>query len=158
MDALGFAAEHSKLQSRGPDRIILTERYGGDLMNTRQHQRGMSIPGILAIMAMVGFFVMCALRMTPPYFEYLSVREIVNTIAREHNPEEEDIADIRRRVAMMFNTNQIYDLAPKDVEVFRKDGVTYIDASYEKRVPIMGNIDAVMKFDDLKVVAGNKLL
>ena len=66
--------------------------------------------------------------------------------------------DIRRRVAMMFNTNQIYDLAPKDVEVFRKDGVTYIDASYEKRVPIMGNIDAVMKFDDLKVVAGNKLL
>ncbi len=127
-------------------------------MNTRQHQRGMSIPGILAIMAMVGFFVMCALRMTPPYFEYLSVREIVNTIAREHNPEEEDIGDIRRRVAMMFNTNQIYDLKPKDVEVFRKDGVTYIDASYEKRVPIMGNIDAVMKFDDLKVVAGNKQL
>ena len=126
-------------------------------MNIRRHQRGMSIPGILAVMAMVGFFVMCALRMTPPYFEYLSVREIVNTIAREHNSEEEDISDIRRRVAMMFNTNQIYDLAPKDVEVFRKDGVTYIDANYEKRVPIMGNIDAVMKFEDLKVVAGSKL-
>lgn len=127
-------------------------------MNTRHRQRGMSIPSMLLIAVMVGFFVMCAVRMTPPYFEYLSVREIIKTIAREHNPEEEGIGDIRRRVAMMFNTNQIYDLAPKDVEVYRKDGETFIDANYEKRVPIIANIDAVMKFEDLKVVAGNKLL
>ena len=43
-------------------------------MNTRQRQSGMSIPGILVIMIMVGFFVMCAIRMAPPYFEYLSVK------------------------------------------------------------------------------------
>lgn len=127
-------------------------------MNTRQRQQGMSIPGIMMIMAMVGFFVMCAVRMTPPYFEYLSIREIISTIAREHKPEEEDIGDIRRRVARMFNTNQIYDLDYKDVEVFRKDGITYIDANYEKRVPIMGNVDAIMSFDDLKMVAGDKRL
>ena len=127
-------------------------------MNTRQRQQGMSVPAMMIVAAMVGFFVMCTLRMTPPYFEYLSVREIITTIAREHNPEEDSVADIRRRVAMMFNTNQIYDLAPKDVEVFVKDGETFIDANYEKRIPIMGIIDAVMKFEDLKVVAGNKLL
>ena len=107
---------------------------------------------------MVGFFVMCAIRMVPRYFEFLSVREIVTTIAREHNPKEENIGDIRRRVAKMFNTNQIYDLKPKEVEVFRKDGETYIDASYEVRLPVMGRIEAVLVFDDLKYVAGNKLL
>ena len=127
-------------------------------MTTRQRQAGLSIPSMLAVAVMVGFFVMCAIRMVPRYFEFLSVREIVTTIAREHNPKEENIGDIRRRVAKMFNTNQIYDLKPKEVEVYRKDGETYIDASYEVRLPVMGRIEAVLVFDDLKYVAGNKLL
>jgi cytochrome c oxidase assembly protein Cox11 len=127
-------------------------------MKSCERQAGMSIPGMLVIAIMVGFFVMCAIRMVPRYVEYLSVREIITTIAREHKIEEENIRDIRRRIETMFNTNQIYDLKPKDVEVYRKDGETFIDATYEVRIPIMGNIDAVMHFDDLVYVAGNKLL
>jgi hypothetical protein len=114
----------------------------------------MSIPGMLVIAAMVGFFVMCAIRMVPRYFEYLSIREIVTTIAREYNPEEQDIPDIRRRIDTMFNTNQIYDLQPKDVEVYHKEGRTYIDANYEARVPIMGIVDGVMNFQDLVIETG----
>ena len=123
-------------------------------MKTLSSQRGMSIPGMLIVAAMVGFFVMCAIRMVPRYLEYLSIREIVSTIATEYNPEEDSISDIRRKIETIFNTNQIYDLKPKDVEVFTKDGRTFIDARYESRVPIMGNIDAVMHFDDLEVETG----
>jgi hypothetical protein len=114
----------------------------------------MSIPGMLTVAAMVGFFIMCILRMAPHYFEYLSIREIVETVAQEYKREENSIADIRRRIDTMFNTNQIYDLQPKDVEVFHKDGRTFIDARYEARVPIMGNISAIMSFDDLEIEAG----
>lgn len=123
-------------------------------MKTPSRQRGMSIPGMLAVAAMLGFFIMCAIRMVPPYLEYLSIREIVTTVAKEYDPEEQNISDIRRRLATMFNTNQIYGLNPKDIEVFHKEGRTYIDASYEARVPIMGIVDAVMNFDDLEVEAG----
>lgn len=125
-------------------------------MKTRAGQQGMSIPGMLAVAAMVGFFIMCIIRMAPHYFEYLSVREIITKIAHDYNPEEEDIPDIRRRIATIFNTNQIYDLQPKDVEVYRKDGRTYIDARYEARVPIMGIVDAVMKFEDLEIETGKQ--
>jgi hypothetical protein len=124
-------------------------------MKNFTQQRGMSIPGMLIIAAMVGFFVMCSIRMVPRYLEYLSIREIVTTIAREYNPEEQDLGDIRRRVDTMFNTNQIYDLKPKDVEIFHEKGKTYIDASYEVRVPIMGVIYAVMVFDDLQIETEN---
>ncbi|MBP6682043.1 MAG: DUF4845 domain-containing protein [Halioglobus sp.] len=120
-------------------------------MKTLSYQRGMSIPGMMLIAAMVGFFVMCSILMFPRYMEYLSIRNIVETVAREYNPDEEDLADIRRRLDTMFNTNQINDLQPKDVEVFHKEGRTYIDANYEVRVPIMGIVDAVMTFDDLKI-------
>lgn len=125
-------------------------------MYTLSKQRGMSIPGMLTVAAMLGFFVMCVVRMAPHYFEYLSIREIVETVAADYKREENSISDIRRRIDTMFNTNQIYDLKPKDVEVFHKDGRTWIDARYEARVPLMGNISAVMSFDDLEIEAGVK--
>jgi hypothetical protein len=124
-------------------------------MKTFTQQRGMSIPGMLIIAAMVGFFIMCIIRLGPRYLEYLSIREIVSTIAREYNPEEQNLGDIRRRVDTMFNTNQIYDLKPKDVEIFHEKGKTYIDANYEVRVPMVGIIDAVMYFDDLEIEVGD---
>ena len=123
-------------------------------MNTRQRQIGMSIPGMLAVAIMVGFFVMCIIRMAPPYTEYLSVKSIIEQVTMEFDPQTQSIGDIRRRIDFMFNTNQIYELEHKDVEVFRKDGKTYIDARYEVRVPVMGRIDAVLKFDDLLYVTG----
>ncbi len=124
-------------------------------MKTRQRQTGLSIPGLLAVAVMVGFFVMCIVRMTGPYLEYLSVKSIIEEVVMEHDPQTQSIGDIRRRISALFNTNQIYELQPKDVEVFRKDGKTFVDARYEVRLPIMGPIDAVLRFDDLLYVAGN---
>jgi hypothetical protein len=116
----------------------------------------MSIPGMLAVAIMVGFFVMCIIKMAPSYFEYLTVKEIVTKTASEFNPEEETIRDIRRKLANLLNTNQVYGIKPRDIEVYRKDGKTYIDARYEARITVMGRIDAVMNFDDLEMQAGAK--
>ncbi len=124
-------------------------------MKLRQRQSGMSIPGLLIIMIMVGFFLMCAIRMAPPYFEYLSVKDIISRIAGEHDSEKQGISQIRRQIANIFNSNQIYELDPREVEVYRKKGKTYIDANYEVRIPIMGRIDAVLNFDDLLFVTGS---
>lgn len=124
-------------------------------MNMRHSQSGMSVIGMLVIAIMVGFFVMCAVRMVPPYMEYLTVKQVVSKIASEKAAEDVTIPDIRRRIANLFNTNQIYALQPRDVKVYRKDGKTYVDASYEVRTPVAGKVDAIMNFDDLKFVVGD---
>ena len=119
-----------------------------------QRQRGLSLPAILIIAMMVGFFIMVGLRMAPSYIEYLQVREVVTKVAEEYNREEDTIADVRRKLATLLNTNQIYGIDYKDIEVFREEGRTWIDARYEARVPVAWRIDAVIKFDDLKFEAG----
>ncbi len=126
-------------------------------MNMRQRQRGMSIPGMIVIAMMVGFFVMAAIRLIPPYAEYMEIKSVVQQVAAEHDPETQSMGQIRRTLATMFNTNQIYDLDARDIDIYRKKGKTYIDASYEMRVPMVGKIDAIIKFDDLVYVAGTGL-
>lgn len=124
-------------------------------MNIRQRQSGMSILGMLAIMIMVGFFVMCAIRMMPPYIEYLSVKDIISRIAMETDTTQDSNSDIRRKIANIFNTNQIYKLSYQDVEIYSKGGKTYIDANYEVRLPVLGRIESVLMFDDLLYEVGN---
>jgi len=123
-------------------------------MRTVQRQKGASLLGMLVIAVMVGFFVLCAIRMIPPYLEYLSVREVLDQVAAEYDPGEDTVGDIRARISKLFNTNQIYGLKPQEVEVYRDGGQTHIDGRYEARVPIAGQIDAVIRFEDLEFVAG----
>ena len=123
-------------------------------MRVRQGQSGASLLGMLCILLMLGFFAMCIIRMLPPYLEYLSVKDIISRIAMEPETADDSASDIRRKIANIFNTNQIYLLDPKDVEVFSKRGYTYIDANYEVRLPVMWRIDSVMKFDDLLYQVG----
>lgn len=123
-------------------------------MKLRNRQSGMSVMGILIILIMVGFFVMCAIRIVPRYLEFMTVKEVVTRIATANDAETLSVSEIRQKIANVFNTNQIYDLQPRDVEVYRKDGKTYIDAGYEVRVPVMGRIEALLNFNDLLVIAG----
>lgn len=123
-------------------------------MRSRQRQAGMSIWGMLVIAIMVGFYVLCAVKLIPVYTEYLSVKEILTKVANEHQPGTTTTGQIRRRLDNLFNTNQIYGLKPSEVEIYRKGGKTFIDGNYEGRVTIAGKLDVVLRFDDLLFVAG----
>lgn len=123
-------------------------------MRSLQYQKGMSIPGMLVIAIMLGFYVMCFVKMVPHYVEYWSIKDIISQVSAEHQPGTTTVGQVRRRIDNLFNTNQIYAIKIGDVEIYREKGNTYIDASYEARIPIAGRIDAVLKFDDLLFVAG----
>ena len=127
-------------------------------MKTRRRQSGMSMLGMLAIAVMVGFFAMCGLRIAPSYFEYLTVKDLITKVATENGAEAKTARELRRSIATNLNTNQIYGISAKDVEIYRKEGKMFIDANYEARIHVMGRIDAVMSFDDLKFEVGQPVL
>lgn len=118
-------------------------------------QKGFSALGLLAIAVMVGFFVLCAVKMAPPYFESLTVRSIIEGIVSD--PEMADLSTyrLRQKVEREFNTNQILEIDPKEVKIFRKKGKTYIDSGYEVRMPLFWRLDAVLDFTDIKYAMGD---
>ena len=62
----------------------------------------------------------------------------------------------RRKLANVFNTNQIYELDYRDVKIYNKAGKRYIDARYEVRLPVLWRLDMVLKFDDLHYQVGDQ--
>ena len=124
-------------------------------MRTLKNQRGMGLLGMLAIAVMVGFFVMSGIKIMPGYMEYLSIYDTVARVAEEYDDDEDTISDIRRKLADYFNTNQIRRIHYRDVDITRRDEV-FIKANFEDRIPLVWRIDAVVRYDDLEFMAGER--
>jgi hypothetical protein len=114
-------------------------------------QSGVSLLGILVILALFSFFLTVAIRLFPAYMEGRAVKSAIESVAEASSPEN-SIRDVVRRLDSTFNTNRIESISARDVKVYREDGKIYIDASYEARTPLFQNVDAVLKFNDYKVV------
>lgn len=117
-------------------------------MNKMKKQTGVSVIGVLVIVALFSFFLTVMLRLVPSYLEGRSLRGMLESVV-EASTAEESLRAINKKIATTMNTNQFDALNPREVKVFRDKGTITIDARYEKRTKLFEGIDAVLMFDDL---------
>ena len=131
-------------------------------MNTNQttmkRQQGVTAVGWLLILALVGFFVLLALRLFPIYSNHYKIKSVVMSLVDE---EQEGLYRISKKDLMtIFNRKLNINFAEGfKVEhlifVVAKSGNREIHVTYEDRRPILGNLDVVAKFDDYVTVSPN---
>lgn len=116
-----------------------------------RQQEGVSILGVLVLLALLSFFLTVSIRLLPTWMEGRAVKNAITSVA-EASSAEHSLRDVTRRIQSNFNTNRIEAIKPKDIKVYRDEGKIIIDASYEKRTPLFQNVDAVLMFNDNVVV------
>ena len=57
--------------------------------------------------------------------------------------------EIRSKMSKYFSVNGVRDINVNTVEIERKKTHTEVRINYEKRVNILGNVDAIVTFDNL---------
>jgi hypothetical protein len=117
-------------------------------MRLANHQRGLSSIGLLLVMMLGAFALTCALKLIPLYIEAATIKTVISSAVENGDFDKLSTAKIREKMAKHFETNRILSIGVRDIKIIRKKGVTTIDASYEQRVPLMFNIDVVVKFED----------
>lgn len=121
-------------------------------MRLRRQQIGASALSILVIVGLFSFVLMCGMRLLPAYLGGMGVKSVLDKLAENKSLASQPLSETRKRLQGSFQTNQIEAISPKDVLIKREKGSVTIDASYETRVHLFSNIDAVVMFNDLKVV------
>lgn len=109
----------------------------------RQHGAGKLI--LLLILVVVVFFVMLAVRLVPVYVEFMYARSIVeNTLEGTSGDfDRHDFLDSFQRRARVNQVN-----LDNDVFTFQGRNPVTITLDYERRVPVLFNIDAVASFNE----------
>jgi hypothetical protein len=117
-------------------------------MKSRYKQSGVSLIGVVLIVALFSFFLTVMLRLVPSYMNGRAVKTSIESVV-EKSKASESLRDVNKRIVTSFTTNQIVGITPRDVKVYRDEGVIVIDARHEVRTNLFEGIDAVLMFEDL---------
>jgi len=135
-------------------------------INSVTRQRGVSLWSGMVLLAVIGFFLTVAFRVGPPYITNFTVQETVRALQNEPELSRMSPYDVRRAVERKFDVNQIdvvqavcRDKKKPCLKIEKSKTEMIIDANYETRVHVMGNVDAVVMFNEntvtIPITGGN---
>lgn len=117
-------------------------------MSFPRSQKGLSVLSWLMVLAVVAFFASSAFKMLPHYFDYMSMEKIITSVEQEHAGDIRSVADFYGHVMKGMQVNNIRDLNLDDVlKVNLENNEFHAHLKYEKREPLIENLDLVVRFD-----------
>tara|TARA_R110000787_G_scaffold35789_8_gene91657 strand:- start:7810 stop:8184 length:375 start_codon:yes stop_codon:yes gene_type:complete len=114
---------------------------------SKYHQRGLSTLGMLAVLAVGGFFLTVAMKAGPLYLDNYFVDAALQSLRNERVHEMTD-REIRRKVSDYFTVNNVRDVNVLDLQIEKQKTRTLVKMDYERRVNFMGNVDIVLVFNN----------
>ncbi|MGI4845596.1 MAG: DUF4845 domain-containing protein [Janthinobacterium lividum] len=105
-------------------------------------QAGISLTGLILVLAVLGVAAVFALKLLPTYFEYSAIKEaIVRAKEAGGTPREIQVA-FDKNAGM----NNVTAINGRDLTITRDGGETQVSFAYEKRVPLVGNVSIVIDY------------
>jgi len=117
-------------------------RFGG-----RQYrmgaQAGVSLSGLIVVLAVIGALALLAIKVTPAYLEYRAVKGAMAQAKAAGGSVREMQAAFDRNAGI----NNVTAIQGRDLVIERNDaGATEVSFGYEKRIPLAGNVSLVIDF------------
>jgi hypothetical protein len=123
-------------------------RNPGSNMTFARSQKGLSVLSWLAVLAVVAFFASTAFKMLPHYFDYMSFEKVITSVGTEKGLEIRTVGDFYGHVSRGMEVNSIRDLNLREVLKVKVENNQFVaHLKYEKREPLIQNLDLVARFD-----------
>lgn len=119
------------------------------MRSKRYHQRGMGLLGWIVVLAIASFFLTCLLKIGPLYMDYWTLQKVLDDVAA-NSVAGQSKNDIRASIQRRLDTNRVDFFKVGEIRFEETREALIMDAGFERRVPLMGNIDVVVKFDQLR--------
>ncbi|QEY61885.1 DUF4845 domain-containing protein [Metapseudomonas lalkuanensis] len=117
-------------------------------MTFARKQKGMSVLGWLLVLAVVAFLASTAFKIIPHYLDFFSLEKIISSVETEKALEIRTIPDFYSHVSKGMQVNGIRDLdLDKALKVTLENNEFQAHLKYEKREPLVENLDLVVRFD-----------
>lgn len=117
-------------------------------MSFAKSQKGASVLGIMVILGVVAFFLSAGLKIGPHYMDYYTMEKLIKAIETDKSGGITSVRDFYDRISkgMTINSVRGFDLE-KDLQVKLENNEFVAHLKYEKREPLIQNLDLVARFD-----------
>lgn len=118
-------------------------------MKVAKLQRGVSMPVLVLILVLIGFFLMVAFKVVPVYVENRYIVAALNTLGEDAQEiQSMTTREIRTKLQRIYSVNNIRSEGSKQIDIDKESDRVLVRVDYETRVPLFLNIDLVMSFEN----------
>ncbi len=111
-------------------------------------QRGLSLLSWLMVLAILAFLASTAFKMLPHYLDYMSLKKIITSVETEPSLQIGTVSDFYEHVGKGIQVNNVRDLDWRKALTIKVENNSFIvHLKYEKREPLIENLDLVARFD-----------
>lgn len=107
----------------------------------RHRQRGVSVPGMLAVGAVVALLVVLLARLVPTVIEYQAVQKAVNRAATGTT-----VAEIRTLFNKTAAIDDISALSGNDLQISKENNQVVVAFEYEREIHLFGPAYLLMRY------------
>jgi phosphorylcholine metabolism protein LicD len=117
-------------------------------MKSTHSQKGMSILSWLMVLAFIAFFASAVFKMLPHYLDYMSLEKIITSVETDASKDIRSVGAFYGHVGKGMQVNAIRDLNLQEALKIKIESNEFrVHLKYEKREPLIQNIDLVVRFD-----------
>ncbi|HLS83368.1 MAG TPA: DUF4845 domain-containing protein [Arenimonas sp.] len=113
----------------------------------KRKQHGITLMSFVMILVVVGFFALIAMKLFPMYSEYYNLKGVMKDFAAQPNTAAMTPAQIEADLFRRFNIAYVESVKRENIKIQRVGRTAQLNIAYEVRTPLMGNLDAVGRFD-----------
>ena len=118
------------------------------LFKSLQKQAGASTPIVIVFLGMSAVILTLAFKISPTFFEHWQVESVIESFEDDPNVTELSEVEIQKLFSKRLVINNVRNFKMSEwLFVTKDDGLLTIEVSYEVRVPVYRNIDAIMTFE-----------
>lgn len=123
--------------------------------NTKQHQQGLSLWGLLFGAVFVSVIALLAMKVLPIYLEQHQVDAALASLESEPGWGSKSSSEIRAKINKFLDINQVDTVKPEHIVIKREDGQTQVRIKYERRTALVHTFDIVGNYDKTVVLTSN---
>ncbi|MCW9025586.1 MAG: DUF4845 domain-containing protein [Gammaproteobacteria bacterium] len=117
-------------------------------MINRTKQKGITGIGWLIILALIAFFTLIILKLIPIYLDSFKVNSVLNSIEEEYAGRDVTPVEMTNTILKRLDINMVDGVTKDDIYIERTKKTLTVEIDYEVRTNLMGNVDAVIFFQD----------
>jgi hypothetical protein len=124
------------------------ERMKKTAVNNLSRQRGISSAGVLLIAVLLGLFFTVGLKVGPLYVDHNLITGLCQDLIDNGEANGMTVTEVRDRISSTLRINNVTDFDLNSIRMRKENGEAIITVAYEKRVPLIANLDIIATFDE----------
>jgi len=121
-------------------------------MKTKFQQRGASFLFWVIFIAIFSFFLVLGVKLFPVYYKGITTNDVLGSVAVEMTGKKPNKKQIWDSVSKRLNINSVMDIKKEHFFYAKNKKDIEFGLDYETRVPVIGNLDVVAKFNQRQTI------